>query len=565
MSADVPGSARSSVPSQRRRTAGRRRTPLRAGRRTLREAPPGPRPSSRQAEDAPSEARPALDAHVRADRPRRLVRLGGVALRGPEVAALLRGAALAHEDVAELGGRAERAVRRGGLAETFLGARRVAVTQVELGEHEHRGRGGASGLGATLVRGREGFLRARPRELPVLRLQRDLGARREVVREERARTGDPRDLERPRGVLVGGGDPAVVGREDGERVVHDMDGDEIARELGGAERALVIARGRVVVAQRAMRVAEALVDRHEPCQVADVLRPLERARVVRRRRGGIAEVLRARAERDEDAQAQELVRRPQLLDVAEQGLEHRPRLARVARDPRGDGDLIVAAALERRVAELRREPLRDREVAQRVGAALEQVQRRPRIEVQLAALAHGEALFVKELLRPASRLGRPAQREQPGHGSHLEAALALCARGAWVIEEVGRRLAELARHVLEGAHRGPDLPELDRAHVRAREIWRAELGLRETRLRARLAQLVAELTERRGDRDRPMPAGAGPRPARAGERPRPRVHPPTTGGPPRGGGGSAGVSRAPWGGGAGRGGSPPPPAGGGGG
>src|SRR2546428_12307946 len=126
MSADVPGSARSSGPSPRRRTAGRRRPPFRAGRRTLREAPPGPRPSSREAEDAPSEARPDLGAHVRAHRLRDLVRLGGVALRGLEIAALLRGAALAHEDVAELGGRAERAVRRGGPPGTVLGARGVA-------------------------------------------------------------------------------------------------------------------------------------------------------------------------------------------------------------------------------------------------------------------------------------------------------------------------------------------------------------------------------------------------------------------------------------------------------
>src|SRR5438445_8382701 len=73
----------------------------------------------------------ALRLHVRADRPRRPVRLGGVALGRLEVAALLRGAALAHEDIAELGGRAERAVRGGGLAETLLGARGVAVAQVE--------------------------------------------------------------------------------------------------------------------------------------------------------------------------------------------------------------------------------------------------------------------------------------------------------------------------------------------------------------------------------------------------------------------------------------------------
>src|SRR5438093_11549679 len=78
-------------------------------------------------------ARP-LDLDVRAYRPRRLVRLGRVALRGVEVAAFLRRAAEAHEDVAELRARAERAVRCRDLAQPTLPRRDVAVAYVQLGE-----------------------------------------------------------------------------------------------------------------------------------------------------------------------------------------------------------------------------------------------------------------------------------------------------------------------------------------------------------------------------------------------------------------------------------------------
>src|SRR2546429_8867341 len=80
-----------------------------------------------------------LRLHVRADRPRRLVRLGGVALRGPEVAALLRGAALAHEDVAELGGRAQRAARRRRPPANLLRARGVPAAPDGPSEHPHPG------------------------------------------------------------------------------------------------------------------------------------------------------------------------------------------------------------------------------------------------------------------------------------------------------------------------------------------------------------------------------------------------------------------------------------------
>ena len=62
-----------------------------------------------------------------------------------------------------------------------------------------------------------------------------------------------------------------------------------------------------------------------------------------------------------------------------------------------------------------------------------------------------------------------------------------------VFQEVGRGLPELRCHVLEGFHRGADLPELDRADVRACVIRGAQLRLaqpcRDTCLTEPLTQL----------------------------------------------------------------------------
>src|SRR5439155_12645773 len=91
-------------------------------------------------------------------------------------------------------------------------------------------------------------------------------------------------------------------------------------------------------------------------------------------------------------------------------------------------------------------------------------------------------------------------------GPDLELVLLARALRVGIVEEVRRRLVELAGHVLERAHRRPDLAELDRTHVRAREIRGAELRLRDAGGEARLAKPVAELLERGRHRRRTAPS-----------------------------------------------------------
>ena len=79
----------------------------------------------------------------------------------------------------------------------------------------------------------------------------------------------------------------------------------------------------------------------------------------------------------------------------------------------------------------------------------------------------------------------------------------------FVFEEVRRRPSELAGEELERAHRGPDLPLLERADVGPGEVRRGELGLAEAGVDSSLAQALAESLERVGDGRRRALAGAG--------------------------------------------------------
>jgi len=69
-----------------------------------------------------------------------------------------------------------------------------------------------------------------------------------------------------------------------------------------------------------------------------------------------------------------------------------------------------------------------------------------------------------------------------------------------VLEEIRGRLPELVSEELERFHRGPHFAELDRAHIRAREVRGPELGLAQPSLSARLPDPLPDLTQRRGHR-----------------------------------------------------------------
>ena len=232
--------------------------------------------------------------------------------------------------------------------------------------------------------------------------------------------------------------------------------------------------------------------------------------VVRGRRGRVAQVLRAAAERDQDPQAQQLVRRPRALNMTEERLEHLASAPWIAGDPRGDGELIVSGACERIVGELARKALGDGERRDRIGAAVQQVERRSRVQAEPTQLAHREVLRVQELFGSSERLARTGKGEQAGDRTELELSIATRSLRIGVVEEIRRRLSELSRHVLERAHRGTDLAKLDRADVRAREVRSAELRLRQPRGGARLAHALAQLLEGWGERSRtPSTAARG--------------------------------------------------------
>ena len=264
----------------------------------------------------------------------------------------------------------------------------------------------------------------------------------------------------------------------------------------------------VLVAQRAIDVPEPLMDERDPAEVADLVRPFERPLVVGGRRGGLAEILGASPERDEDPQREQPIRRFRLFKPAEERLEQLARVTGIPGDPRRDGELVLGGAPQRVVTELHRQALRDGQGSRRVRPAVQQVEGRAGGESQARAVANGQAVGIEEPLGAAERLRGAGEREQAADRAHLELTLASGALGIRVVEEIRSRLAELPRHVLERRHRGPDLPKLDRAHVRAREVRRAELRLRDPRRRAGLAQALAELLERPRHRSRAAPARA---------------------------------------------------------
>ena len=205
----------------------------------------------------------------------------------------------------------------------------------------------------------------------------------------------------------------------------------------------------VAVAERAVRVSQTLMDGRDAREIADLLRPFERAAVVGAGRGGLPQVLRAAAERDQDAQAEQLVGRACGLGLPQERREQLPRAARVAGDPGRDGELVVGRARQPLVPELCREALRDGECGDGLRSAMEEVQRRSRRKSQAADLADAVALGVQHALRAAQRLGSAGEGEETGDRGKLELALRADALAFGVIEEVRRRLPELPRHVLE--------------------------------------------------------------------------------------------------------------------
>ncbi|TMC74015.1 MAG: response regulator transcription factor [Chloroflexi bacterium] len=112
-----------------------------------------------------------------------------------------------------------------------------------------------------------------------------------------------------------------------------------------------------------------------------------------------------------------------------------------------------------------------------------------------AGVAHGKISRIEQLFGTPNGLSRRREREQSRDRLDVELALAPGTLGIRIIEEVRRRLVELLGHVLERSHRRPDLAELDRAHVRPREVGCAELRLRHAGRDPRLAQSLAELLE----------------------------------------------------------------------
>ena len=63
------------------------------------------------------------------------------------------------------------------------------------------------------------------------------------------------------------------------------------------------------------------MDERDPAEVADLVRPFERPLVVGGRRGGLAEILGASPERDEDPQREQPIRRFRPFEPAEERLE----------------------------------------------------------------------------------------------------------------------------------------------------------------------------------------------------------------------------------------------------
>ena len=169
-----------------------------------------------------------------------------------------------------------------------------------------------------------------------------------------------------------------------------------------------------------------------------------------------------------------------VFDPSNERLEHLPRRARISADPGCDRELIVGGTDQRFVGDLARQPLRDRERPYRFATSVNEVERGTRVQAESAGLADGEIPRVEQLFSTPQRFRSRREGQESGDRADLELSLLSRAFDDRVVEEIGRRSFKLLRHVLQRAHRRPDLPELDRADVRAREVRCAELCLRHT-------------------------------------------------------------------------------------
>jgi hypothetical protein len=129
------------------------------------------------------------------------------------------------------------------------------------------------------------------------------------------------------------------------------------------------------------------------------------------------------------------------------------------------------------IVERGRETPRDRQISNGIARPFGEIQRPSTRQMEAAALLCRQSVALKKVTRVADALRGGHSLCERGHAIDVEFQLLAGTHKLSVFHEVRSGLPELRRNVLEGFHRGSDLSELDRAHVRARVVGSAELRL----------------------------------------------------------------------------------------